>query len=88
MNENRIKTRKRVNVTLPPGTLRMIDRVTEKGDRSRLIEEAVRFYVKEMGRANLRQQLRAGAIARAERDLRVAEEWFPFENETWRGNKK
>ena len=75
-------------MTLPPGTLRMIDRVTEKGDRSRLIDEAVRFYVKEMGRVNLRKRLRAGAISRAERDLRVAEEWFPFENEIWRSSKR
>ncbi len=76
MTQSQTKQYERVNVTLPPQTLRLIDRVAKKGNRSRLIDEAVRFYVQEKGRVNLRNELRLGAIARKERDQSLAEEWF------------
>jgi CopG family transcriptional regulator / antitoxin EndoAI len=68
--------RKRINITLPEETLELIDRVTEHGDRSRFIEEAVRHYIQETGRANLRKRLEEGAMQRGERDLQLVEEWF------------
>jgi CopG family transcriptional regulator / antitoxin EndoAI len=68
--------RKRINITLPEETLELIDRVTEHGDRSRFIEEAVRHYIQETGRANLRKRLKEGAMQRGERDLQLVEEWF------------
>ena len=68
--------RKRINVTLPEETLGLIDRVVQPGQRSRLINEAVQHYVEAKGRANLRKQLREGAVRRAERDLEIAQEWF------------
>lgn len=68
--------RKRINVTLPEETLGLIDRVVQPGQRSRLINEAVQHYVEAKGRANLREQLREGAVRRAERDLEIAQEWF------------
>ncbi len=77
------QTIKRVNVTLPEDTLRLLDRVAQKGDRSGFVDRAVRFYVEEIGQANLKKQLRRGAIARAGRDLSIAEEWFPLEEEVW-----
>lgn len=76
-------TIKRVNMTLPQDTLRLLDRVAQKGDRSGFVDQAVRFYVKEIGRVNLKKQLRLGAIAHAARDLSIAEEWFPLEEEVW-----
>lgn len=88
MNEHKAATHKRVNVTLPQETLRLIDRVAKRGNRSHFVNEAVRFYVREMGRARLRKQLQEGAIQRAERDLHLAKEWFPIENEIWQGRKK
>ena len=69
----------RVNITLPEETLRLIDRVVDKGDRSRFIDSAVRHYVGAMGRANLRKRLKEGAIRRAERDLHLALEWSALE---------
>lgn len=78
----------RVNITLPEDTLRLIDRVAVKGDRSRLIDSAVRHYVDSIGRANLRKQLKEGAIARAGRDLGLTEEWFTLEEELWQGKQK
>ena len=73
-------TRKRVNIILPKDTIHLIDRVAQKGDRSRFLDEAVRFYVREFGRANLRKLLREGATKHAQRDLRLTEEWFPVEH--------
>lgn len=70
---------KRINITLPERTMKLLDRITEKGSRSAFLDEAVNFYVKEIGNANLKKQLRAGAIARAERDASLAEEWFALD---------
>ncbi len=74
----------RINVTLPEDTIRMLDRLTKKRDRSRFIDTAVRRYVKEVGRKNLRQQMKAGAIRDAEFDLSLAEDWFQIDEESWR----
>ena len=74
---------RRINITLPDETLELLDRVAKKGERSRLIDEAVRFYVARMTRANLRKQLAEGYKRRAERDMRLAEEWFTGEEGAW-----
>lgn len=78
----------RVNITLPEETLGLIDRVAEKGDRSRFIDMAIKYYVDAISKAKLKRLLKEGAIARAERDLRLAEEWFTFEEEVWQKEKK
>ena len=80
--------RRRVNITLPEETIQMIDRVAAKGDRSRLIDEAVRHFVKARHRQTLRTRLKEGARKRAERDLRLAEEWFLLEEESWPARAK
>ena len=64
---------RRLNITLPEHTVRMLDRAVPRGQRSRLIDEAVTRFVKEQGRANLRRQLALGATARTERDREIAE---------------
>lgn len=80
-------TRKRVNITLPKETILLINRVAEKGERSRFLNEAVRFYVKQAGRENIKRLLREGARERGERDLTLAREWFPVEHEIWQRKK-
>ena len=74
---------KRVNIVLPDETLRVLDRVAGKGERSRFISEAVLHYVRSRGAANLRERLKHGALANAKLNLEIAEEWFPVEQETW-----
>ena len=74
---------RRINITLPEETVRLIDRVAPKGDRSRLIAEAVTRYVESTGRAKLRRQLKDGAIRRSERDRQLAADWFTLDNEAW-----
>lgn len=88
MNKGITKTHKRINVTLPGETLQLLDRITERGERSRLINEAVHFYAKEIGKSRLRRQLTEGAIKHAKRDMLLAEEWFNIEEESWGENKK
>ena len=65
----------RINITLPTETIRLIDRIARKGNRSVMIDKAIRHYVRSVGRKTLREQIKEGAIARAERDLAIAEEW-------------
>ncbi len=80
--------RRRVNITLPEETIRLIDRVAAKGDRSRFITEAVHRYVGARSRAALRKRLREGAVRRAERDLQLVADWFSLDEEAWRRSKK
>ena len=86
MKKTQTTARQRVNITLPRETLRLLDRVAKKGNRSRLIDQAVRFYIEQVGRDNLRRQLKAGALEHAQRDLELAEEWFALEEEVWPKN--
>lgn len=75
---------KRIQVVLPDTTVTVLDRVTTKGNRSRFIDRAVRRLVEVEGKANLRQRLKEEGIANAERDLAIAAEWFPLEEEAAR----
>lgn len=74
---------RRINISLPEKTVRLLDRVSEKGNRSGLIDRAIWVYVDHVGRANLRRQLKEGYRRRSEADLRIADEWFPIEQEVW-----
>src|SRR5229473_83098 len=81
MKQSSTATRQRINITLPEDTLRLLDRVAPKGDRSRVIDAAVRHFVETRGKANLRKQIEEGARRRADRDLLLAEEWFGIDEE-------
>ncbi len=74
---------RRINIVLPEKTVSVLDRVTTKGNRSRFIDRAVLHYVETHGKQSLREQLAAGYRANAERDLGMAAEWFPLEEEAW-----
>jgi CopG family transcriptional regulator / antitoxin EndoAI len=78
---------KRLNIILPDTTVAVLDRVASKGTRSRFIDRAVRHYVESQARSSLREQLKAGYQANAERDLAMAAEWFPLEEEAWRSSE-
>ena len=70
---------RRLNISLPERTVDLIDRVAGKRRRSALINRAVVRYIQEESRVNLEERIADGARVRAERDLRLAEEWFPVE---------
>jgi len=82
---------KRINVILPTATVAVLDKVSTKGNRSALIDRAIRHYVKTQSQQNLRERLKLEALANADRDLQMVAEWFPLEEEAWRsaqGSKK
>jgi CopG family transcriptional regulator/antitoxin EndoAI len=79
---------KRVNIMLPDSTVRVLDRVAAKGDRSRFISHAVLHYVQAQSAANLRDRLKQGALENAALDLEIAQEWFPVEQEAWQKLEK
>src|SRR5271169_4540018 len=79
---------KRLNIMLPDATVKVLDRVAPKGDRSRFISQAVLHYVHTHSAANLRERLKQGALANARLDLEIAEEWFPVEQEAWQKLEK
>ena len=78
----------RLNITLPRATVGLLDRLTTKGNRSRFIDEAIRERVHSVGRARLRRELEQGYVARAARDRRTVEEWFPIDEEPWEPAKR
>jgi CopG family transcriptional regulator / antitoxin EndoAI len=74
---------KRINIMLPDRTLALLDRVAPKGGRSRFVSEAIVRYAETQGKQSLRERLKAGYLATAEEDLKIAAEWFPLEEEAW-----
>jgi CopG family transcriptional regulator/antitoxin EndoAI len=78
---------KRINIVLPVETIAVLDRVAPKGNRSRLISEAVIHYVTSRAKTNLAERLKQGAIANAQRDLAIAQEWFSLDEEAWQPRK-
>jgi hypothetical protein len=74
---------KRINVVLPVETIKVLDRVAPKGSRSRLISVAVLHYVECNAKRNLASRLKEGALANARRDLEIAQDWFPLDEEAW-----
>ncbi len=82
---------KRINVILPQATVTVLDRVASKGNRSSVIDRAIQHYIKSHSRQNLRELLKQEAQVNAQRDLQMAAEWFPLEEEAWQkslGRKK
>ena len=74
------KNKQRLNIMLPQKTIKLLNSVSKKGNRSLLIDEAVNFFVKEKSKADLRDLLREGAIKRSDRDLKLAREWSALED--------
>jgi CopG family transcriptional regulator / antitoxin EndoAI len=79
---------RRINIVLPEETLQILDRVAPRGNRSRVISEAVMYYVTSKAKSNLAERLKQGALANAQRDLQLASEWFVLEEEAWRQHAK
>ncbi len=74
---------KRINIVLPASTVSLLDKVASKGHRSGLIDRAVNHYIRSRSRQNLRERLKEGYQAEAEFNAKLAEEWFPLEEEAW-----
>ena len=78
---------KRINITLPEETIGLLDRVAPKRERSRLIDDAIRSYVADIGTANLHRKLKEGYTEHARRDLETAESWFSLDEDAWNAHR-
>jgi CopG family transcriptional regulator/antitoxin EndoAI len=74
---------KRINITLPESTVRLMESVAGKGDRSLLVDEALKQYIRGVTRKSLRKRIKEGSVRRFERDRALAEEWFLIDEEIW-----
>jgi len=74
---------RRINITLPESTVEMLDSIADKGSRSTFIDLAIQNQVRSTRKQKLRDELKAGAIANATRDLAMVREWEQVEDETW-----
>ena len=80
--------RRRINISLPHSTVAMIDRLARKGDRCRLIQQAVDHYVEAVGHKRIRGMLIEGGMKRAARDRSLAEEWFAIDDAAWENSPR
>ncbi len=63
-----------VSVTLSEETLQLLKRADQEKDLSRVIERALRYYLRTHGQADLRALVKEGAERNAARDLKLARE--------------
>jgi hypothetical protein len=75
INNTRGFMTRRINITPSAGPNSV------KGNRRGLISDAVPRYVSSRGDGNLAARLKSGYLANARRDLEIAQEWFPLEEE-------
>lgn len=75
---------KRIVVSVPDNLLREVDGLAamERWNRSALIREAVRIYVEERKKRDMREQMKRGYEEMARINLTLAEEGLVFEAES------
>jgi len=74
---------RRVTVTLAEDTLRELDQIAQRRQRSQLVDLAITRFLEERKREEIRESLKDGALARAKEDTEMAEDFFPAEQEVW-----
>jgi len=78
----------RINITLPRSTLGLLDRVAQKGNRSRFIDEAIRQFAKGRSREQLRALLEQDGRINRDRDVAVLKDWAAADAEVWHGRRR
>lgn len=76
---------RRIELTLPEGLLETVDSIAEKENitRSECIESAMRFYIEEREKRDLRDQMIQGYQEMAEINITTSEDFFSAEQELW-----
>ncbi|MGA3025966.1 MAG: hypothetical protein ABSF98_14445 [Bryobacteraceae bacterium] len=75
---------RRVNIVLPETTLRTINRLAGRGQRSRFINQAVQHFVAWQSAEALRTRLELGAVRDRDLDREIAAEWLDADQQAWR----
>lgn len=63
----------KINITLSEQTAYLLEQLTDRVSRKRFIEYAVKYYIDHIGKLKIREQLKQGAMERAERDLKLSQ---------------
>jgi len=72
-----------INIVVPHGILRTIDRMVKPGGRSRFIKQAVEHFVAHQSAEALRSQLERAGIRDRDLDRDVASDWLAVDTEVW-----
>jgi len=74
---------KRIMISLPHNLLEVVDGIVadEKRTRSDFIREAMRLYLEEREKQQIRDRMQRGYLEMAKLNLRLANEAFEVENE-------
>jgi len=77
---------KRIMISLPESLLAEVDGVVsrENKNRSEFIREAMKLYLAERKKRNLREQMKKGYLEMGQINLALAQEGFAAENEVVR----
>ena len=73
----------KMNITLSDQTAHLLEQLTDRMSKKRFIEDAVKYYIDHIGKSKIREQLKQGARERAERDLKLSQEWDDLEDKIW-----
>lgn len=73
----------KINITLPEQIAHLIEEMEDEKSISQFVEDAVIYYMEHTGKLTLREQMKQGALKRAERDLKLSREWNCLEDTTW-----
>jgi hypothetical protein len=74
---------KRINIILPEATISTIDRLVKKGERSRLIDRAVRHYVATRSAEGISEQLKQATIRDRDLNGEITADWAAVDEESW-----
>jgi CopG family transcriptional regulator/antitoxin EndoAI len=74
---------KRIIITVPENLLSEMDTITtvESKNRSEIVREAIRFYLRERKKNLTREQMKKGYLEMAELNLNLASESYGLEEE-------
>lgn len=83
MGVNKLSQYKKILISIPDNLLEEIDNMVsvEKTNRSELVREAMKLYLKERHRIDLREKMRRGYEEMAEINLKLAEVCLAADNE-------
>ena len=79
------QTMRRIIVTMPPDLLQQVEEMAAglNFNRSQFIRQAVKAFLEEQRRRELRELLKEGYLYRAQESLQMAEEFYVAEQEAW-----
>jgi metal-responsive CopG/Arc/MetJ family transcriptional regulator len=76
--------RKRLNIVLPETTIKGIDRMARRGQRSEFINQAVKHFISHHSAEALRTQLESAVVRDRDLNREISTDWVGVDEEAWR----